>query len=78
MRDNLDFRQAYVDLHLKRVKLFAGRQLLNFGNERVIGISDWTQTIEKAPGLELVQKSRLEALVESLRQDLDKLDDDDE
>jgi hypothetical protein len=41
MRDNFDFPQAYMELHYKAVKFFAGRQLLNIGNERVIGISDW-------------------------------------
>ncbi len=40
MRDNFDFRQAYVEFHYKPVKFFAGRQLLNFGDERVIGISN--------------------------------------
>jgi Alginate export len=52
MRDNFDFRQAYVELHFKPVKLFAGRQLLNFGNERVIGISDWTQTSRSFDGFD--------------------------
>jgi hypothetical protein len=52
MRDNFDFRQAYIDFHFKSVKLFAGRQLLNFGNERVIGISDWTQTSRSFDGFD--------------------------
>ena len=52
MRDNFDFRQAYAEFHLKQVKLFAGRQLLNFGNERVIGISDWTQTSRSFDGFD--------------------------
>jgi hypothetical protein len=52
MRDNVDFRQAYVELHVTPVKLFAGRQLLNFGNERVIGISDWTQTSRSFDGFD--------------------------
>src|SRR5258708_6014854 len=52
MRDNFDFRQAYVELHFTPVKLFAGRQLLNFGNERVIGISDWTQTSRSFDGFD--------------------------
>jgi hypothetical protein len=53
MRDNFDFRQAYVEFHFKPVKLFAGRQLLNFGNERVIGISDWTQTSRSFDGFDV-------------------------
>lgn len=52
MRDSFDFRQAYVEFHLKQVKPFAGRQLLNFGNERVIGISDWTQTSRSFDGFD--------------------------
>jgi hypothetical protein len=52
MRDNFDFRQAYIKLNFKPVKLFAGRQLLNFGNERVIGISDWTQTSRSFDGFD--------------------------
>jgi Alginate export len=53
MRDTFDFRQAYVEFHYKPVKFFAGRQLLNFGNERVIGISDWTQTSRSFDGFDL-------------------------
>ncbi len=52
MRDNLDFRQAYIRLHYKPVQFFAGRQLLSFGNERVIGISDWTQTSRSFDGFD--------------------------
>jgi hypothetical protein len=52
MRDTFDFRQAYVELQFKPVKLFAGRQLLNFGNERVIGISDWTQASRSFDGFD--------------------------
>jgi hypothetical protein len=52
MRDTFDFRQAYIKLDFKPVKLFAGRQLLNFGNERVIGISDWTQTSRSFDGFD--------------------------
>jgi hypothetical protein len=53
MRDTFDVRQAYLELHYKPVKFFAGRQLLNFGNERVIGISDWTQTSRSWDGFDL-------------------------
>jgi hypothetical protein len=53
MRDNFDFRQAYLDFHHKPFQFFAGRQLLNFGNERVIGISDWTQTSRSFDGFDL-------------------------
>jgi hypothetical protein len=53
MRDSFDFRQAYVEFHYKPIKIFAGRQLLDFGNERVIGISDWTQTSRSFDGFDL-------------------------
>jgi hypothetical protein len=53
MRDNFDFRQAYVAINYEPFHLFAGRQLLNFGNERVIGISDWTQTSRTFDGFDL-------------------------
>ena len=53
MRDTFDIRQAYVKFHYKPVSFFAGRQLLNFGNERVIGISDWTQTSRSFDGFDL-------------------------
>jgi hypothetical protein len=53
MRDSFDFRQAYVNFHYKPFQFFAGRQLLNFGNERVIGISDWTQTSRSFDGFDL-------------------------
>lgn len=52
MRDNFDFRQAYAEFHYKPVRIFAGRQLLNFGNERIIGISDWTQTSRSFDGFD--------------------------
>jgi hypothetical protein len=43
MRDTFDLRQGYLNLHYKsKVQFFAGRQELKFGDERVIGISDWT------------------------------------
>ena len=42
MRDNFDFRQAYLNFHVKPVSIFAGREELKFGDERLVGISDWT------------------------------------
>ncbi len=53
MRDTFDVRQAYLEFHFKAAGFFAGRQLLNFGNERVIGISDWTQTSRSFDGFDL-------------------------
>ena len=53
MRDTFDVRQAYLNFHYKPFQFFAGRQLLNFGNERVIGISDWTQASRSFDGFDL-------------------------
>ena len=53
MRDNFDFRQAYINFHYRPVQFFVGRQLLIFGNERVIGISNWTQTSRSFDGFDL-------------------------
>jgi len=44
MRDTFDLRQGYLEYHNENnnVRLYAGRKELRFGNERVVGISDWT------------------------------------
>jgi Alginate export len=42
MRDTFDLRQGYLDLHYRPVQLIVGRQELRIGDERVVGISDWT------------------------------------
>jgi len=42
MRDNFDFRQGYLEFHAKPIEVYAGRKELKFGDERVVGISDWT------------------------------------
>ena len=42
MRDTFDLRQGYLDLHYKPVQFIVGRQELRIGDERVVGISDWT------------------------------------
>jgi len=41
-RDTFDLRQGYLDFHYKPVQFIAGRQELRIGDERVVGISDWT------------------------------------
>ncbi|MGD0681282.1 MAG: alginate export family protein [Terracidiphilus sp.] len=43
-RDVFDGRQAFVEYHAKNVKIIAGRQELRYGNERLVGISNWTNT----------------------------------
>src|ERR1700722_15704571 len=44
MRDVFDLRQGYLEYHNEdnNARLYAGRRELKFGNERVVGISDWT------------------------------------
>ena len=44
MRDTFDLRQGYLEYHNTddNIRIYAGRKELLFGNERVIGISDWT------------------------------------
>jgi hypothetical protein len=44
MRDTFDLRQGYLDFHYKPVQLTVGRQELRIGDERVVGISDWSNT----------------------------------
>jgi hypothetical protein len=44
MRDTFDLRQGYLDFHYRPVQLIVGRQELRIGDERVVGISDWTNT----------------------------------
>jgi hypothetical protein len=42
MRDDFDLRQGYLEFHTGPVQLYGGRRELRFGNERVVGISDYT------------------------------------
>ncbi|MGA9462195.1 MAG: alginate export family protein [Terracidiphilus sp.] len=44
MRDTFDLRQGYLDFHYKPVQFIVGRRELRIGDERVVGISDWTNT----------------------------------
>lgn len=52
MRDTFDFRQAFLDFHFESVNLFAGRQELKFGGERLVGISDWTNVSRTFDGFD--------------------------
>ncbi|HEX4319421.1 MAG TPA: alginate export family protein [Acidobacteriaceae bacterium] len=52
MRDEFDFRQGYLSFHVKPVQVFAGRQELKFGDERLIGISDWTNNSRTFDGFD--------------------------
>ena len=46
MRDLFDLRQGYLDFHTRPsaipIDIFASRQGLRFGNNRIIGTSEWT------------------------------------
>ena len=44
MRDEFDFRQAFLEWHVHSAKFIAGRQELRYGSERIVGISNWTNT----------------------------------
>lgn len=43
-RNAFDDRQSFLEYHTKDVKVIAGRQELRYGNERLVGISNWTNT----------------------------------
>ena len=51
MRDTFDLRQGYLDFHYKPVQFMVGRRELRMGDERVVGISDWTNTSRTWDGL---------------------------
>jgi len=52
MRDSFDARQAFLEFHTKTLKVFAGRQELKFGGERLIGISDYTNNSRTFDGFD--------------------------
>ena len=44
MRDEFDARQAFLAYHAGPFRIIAGRQELRYGSERLVGISNWTDT----------------------------------
>ncbi len=52
-RDSFDFRQGYLKFRSKPAQLIVGRQELKFGDERVVGISDWTNNSRTWDGADL-------------------------
>jgi hypothetical protein len=68
MRDSFDLRQAYLELDLERAKIFAGRQELKYGGERLVGISDWTNNSRTWDGFlaRLGDKNRLDLFATSV------------
>ncbi|MGA2890487.1 MAG: alginate export family protein [Terracidiphilus sp.] len=43
-RDIFDDRQAFLEYHARNVQVIAGRQEFRYGDERLVGISNWTNT----------------------------------
>ena len=62
MRDQFDLFNGYVNLHLKRVQLTAGRQPLTFGSQRLVGVADWSNNSRSWDGFDfnVGTKTRLE------------------
>lgn len=52
-RDQFDFFQTFADFKYRKSNLFIGRQILRFGDERVIGPSDWTNNSRTWDGVDL-------------------------
>lgn len=53
MKDTFDIRQALISLRKGNAQLIVGRQPLKFGDERLIGISDWTNVSRTFDALDL-------------------------
>ena len=52
-RDQFDLFQTFADFKYKKSNLFVGRQILRFGDERVVGPSDWTNNSRTWDGADL-------------------------
>ena len=61
-RDEFDLRQGYVEFHYQPAELFVGRKELRFGQERLIGISNFTNTSRTFDGFfgRIGDKNRLD------------------
>jgi hypothetical protein len=68
MRDDFDDRQAFLEFHAKNVKIIAGRQELRYGEERLVGISNWTNTSRTWDGFlgRIGDKNRLDLFITSV------------
>ena len=51
-RDTFDLFQGYADIHAGKLDLITGRQLLRYGGERIVGISDWTNNSRSWDGFD--------------------------
>lgn len=51
MKDYFDLRLGYVNVHYEdKVQVIAGRQALQYGDERVVGVPDWSNTARSWDG----------------------------
>lgn len=53
MRDQFDLREGFIRLRWQKMQLIVGRQALRYGDERVVGISDWTNNSRTWDGFRL-------------------------
>ena len=62
MRDDFDARQAFLEYHARNVKIIAGRQELIYGDERLVGHSNWTNNSRTFDGFlgRIGDKNRLD------------------
>ena len=51
MRDSFDLRQGFLRVGAEKTSIKAGRQELTFGGERLVGISDWSNTSRTFDGI---------------------------
>jgi hypothetical protein len=67
-RDAFDDRQAFLEFHQKSFAVIAGRQELRYGGERLVGISNWTNTSRTWDGFlgRIGDKNRLDVFSTSV------------
>jgi hypothetical protein len=70
MRDQFDLFAGYLNIHFEKVQLIVGRQPLTFGSQRLVGVSDWTNTGRSWDGFDahFGQKTRVELFSTSVVQ----------
>jgi hypothetical protein len=68
MRDEFDARQAFIAYHAGLFRIIAGRQELRYGGERLVGISNWTDTSRTWDGFlgRIGDKNRLDLFTTSV------------
>jgi len=68
MRDEFDARQAFLAYHSGPFRIIAGRQELRYGSERLVGISNWTNTSRTWDGFvgRIGDKNRLDLFTTSV------------